>query len=64
MVLMIGWNTFNHWKLVLWTYANSADPVQMPQYATDCDIDQGLHCLLAGMSMQNTAKMKTSTRNP
>ena len=35
-------------------FANSADPVQTPQMAAS---DQGLHCLLIGISMQNTIKM-------
>ena len=34
---------------VLGTYSNSADPDQMPQYAAS---DQGLHCLLTGISVQ------------
>ena len=37
---------------------NSADPVQMLQNVMS---DQGVHCLLTEISMQNTVKMKTST---
>ena len=41
---------------------NSADPVQMPQ---DAASDQGPHCLLTGISMQNNNRnKKTSTMNP
>ena len=42
------------------TYANSADPVQTPQYAAS---DQGLRCLLTRVSMQNTVKVEVFTRN-
>ena len=43
------------------TQANIADPVQTPQNAAS---DQGLHCLLTDISMQNTITMKTSARIP
>ena len=33
--------------------ANSAEPVEMPQNAAS---DQALHCLLAGIYMQNTVE--------
>ena len=36
------------------TYANTADPDQTLQNAAS---DQGLHCLLAGISIQNKIKM-------
>ena len=42
-------------KIVFGTYANSADPDQTPQNAAP---DQGLHCLLTGISIQNQIKMK------
>ena len=42
------------------TYANSANPMQMPLKWTS---DQGLYCLLAKFSMQNTVKAKIFTRN-
>ena len=42
-------------------YANSVDPVLMPQNAAS---DQGQQCLLTGISIQNIIKMKTSTGNP
>ena len=42
-------------------YVNSADSVQMPRKVVS---DQGLHCLLTEISMENTVKMITSTRNP
>ena len=44
-------------------YANSADPVQMPQIAAS---EQDQHCLLTVISMQNTVKIKAGipkTRN-
>ena len=43
------------------TKANSADPDQTPQNAAS---DQGLHCLLAGISIRNRIKMKKYTRHP
>ena len=52
--------TFN-WKPVLGSYANSVDPAQIPQNAAS---DQGIRCLLAGISWENTLKVKASTRNP
>ena len=39
------------------TYVNSADPDQMSQNAAS---DQGLHCLLTGMSIRNRLKMKST----
>ena len=39
-------------------YADSADPVQSQQNVAS---DQGLHCLLTGISMLNTVKLKAST---
>ena len=45
---------------VLGYFANSADPVQTPPYAAS---DQGLHCLLTEISMENAVKMKTPTRD-
>ena len=57
---------FNHFKTE-YRYpfgghnANCADPVQMPHIAAS---DQGLHCLLTGISMQDTIKVKTFTRDP
>ena len=41
--------------------ANNANSVQMPQNAAP---DEGLRCLLTEISVQNTVKMKTSTRTP
>ena len=41
--------------------ANSADPLQMPLFAAS---EVGLHCLLTVMSMRNTVKLKTATKNP
>ena len=41
--------------------ANSADPDQTPQNAAS---DQGLHCLLTGISIRNRIKMKTYTISP
>ena len=38
-----------------WDEGNSADPDQSPQ---DAASDQGLHCLLTGISIKNMAKMK------
>ena len=43
------------------TCANSVDPVQTLRFAAS---DQGLHCLLTGISSQNTAKVKIFTRTP
>ena len=43
------------------TCADSEDSVQMPQNVAS---EQCLHCLFAGISMQNTTNMKTSTRTP
>ena len=40
--------------------ANSADSVQTPRSAAS---DQGLHCLLTGISIQNALKLKVNTRN-
>ena len=40
---------------ILGSYANSADPVQMPQNAAS---ELGLHCLLTGISMQKHSKRK------
>ena len=40
--------------------ANSGDPVQTPQNVAS---ELSLHCLLTGISMENTVYMKTSTRN-
>ena len=48
-------------KSVLRTCANSTDPVQTPKNAAS---DQDLHCLLTGISMQNTIQMNTSPRTP
>ena len=42
-------------------FANGADSVEMPHCVMSC---QGQHCLLTGISMQITIKMKTSTRYP
>ena len=50
-------HTLTHF--ILGTYANSADPVQMPQNVVS---ELGLHCLLTGISMQNTVKVKIFTR--
>ena len=44
-----------------WTQANSADPDQTPQNATS---DQGLHCLLTGISIRNRIKLKKYTGHP
>ena len=52
--------TLSRLKTRFVTYANGADPVQMPQNAAS---DQGLHCLLTEISMQNTIEMKLSARN-
>ena len=49
-------HTLTHF--ILGTYANSADPVQMPQNVAS---ELGLHCLLTGISMQNTVKVKIFT---
>ena len=57
----IQWVANLDWELVLGHYANSADPIQMPQNVAS---DQGLHNLLTGISVQNRIKMKTSSRNP
>ena len=54
-------NPFLEQTPVLGNYANSADLVQMLPYGTS---DLGLHCLLTEISMENTVKMNTSTRNP
>ena len=40
-------------------FPNSADSVQMPPNAAS---DQGLHCLLTEISMENAVKMKTFTK--
>ena len=45
----------------LGTYAISADPVQALQNALS---DQGLHCLLTGISMRNIIKQNTLTETP
>ena len=42
-------------------YANSEDPVQTSHSVVS---DQDQHCLLTGISMENTIKMKAFTRNP
>ena len=39
----------------------TVDSVQMPQNGAS---DQDLHCLLRGMSMQNSVKVKIFTKNP
>ena len=41
--------------------ANSEDPDQTPSSAAS---DQGLHCLLTGISIRNRIKMKKYTRHP
>ena len=46
---------------VLRTYASSADPVQMPHSAAS---GQDQHCLLTGIFMQNTIKVKAFTKKP
>ena len=46
---------------ILGPHANSAGPAQMPQNAAS---DQGVHCFLTGISMQNTVKVKLFIRNP
>ena len=40
-------------------YRNSADPLQMLSFTGS---DQGLHCLLTGISMENAVKVNTCTR--
>ena len=63
----LPWQTIKHLKLlldqipVLGTYAKSADPDQTPQIAAS---DQDLHCVLTGISMQNTEKVKMFTSSP
>ena len=47
----------HHWGY----YANSADPDQTPHNAPS---DRGLHCLLTGISIQNTVNMITFSRKP
>ena len=42
-------------KSLLETYANGVDPDKMPQIMAS---DKGLHYLPAGVSMQNTIKIK------
>ena len=39
----------------------NAEPVQTPPNTTS---DQGLHCLLTEISVENAVKMKASSRNP
>ena len=52
---------FNPFRLdFLGYHANSADLVQRLQNAAS---DQDLHCLHTEISVENTVKMKTSTRN-
>ena len=46
---------------VLKTCVNWAEQTQMPQKAAS---DQGLHCFLKGLSMQNTVKVKAFTKYP
>ena len=46
---------------MFWTHVNSADSDQTPQNAAS---DQGLHCLLTEISIQNRIKMKKYTRHP
>ena len=54
-------STSQKYNPFLGTYVNIADPVQKPQNTAS---DQGLYCLLAGIPMQNTVKVKLFTRNP
>ena len=42
-------------------WVNSADPVQMPQYAAS---DQGQHCFRTGDPTQKSIEIRTSTKNP
>ena len=46
------------WKSI-WTYANSAEPVQMPQ---DAASEQSQHCLLTGMSGQKYNEKETKKK--
>ena len=46
---------------ILGLYANSTDPVQTPQKAAS---DQGQHCLFREISVENTIKKISFTRNP
>ena len=48
-------------KTRLGTHANSTDPVQTPQNVAS---DQGLYCLLTGISMQDMINGKTFTSDP
>ena len=54
---MIHFKPENHFGI----YANNADPAQRVQNAVG---DQDQHCLLTGISKQNTIEMKTFTRIP
>ena len=54
-------NPFLDQTPLLGYFANSADPVQMPQNVAS---DKGLHSLLKGISMQNMVKIKIFMRNP
>ena len=42
-------------------YANSADPVQLPQNVAS---DQGLYCLLPEICIENTVRMETAPETP
>ena len=57
----VSHNPFSDRISVSVAYANSADLVQTPQNAAS---DQGLHCLVTGISMQNTVKVKIFTGHP
>ena len=57
----IAYSFFNPFRVqipVLEYCANCADPVQTPQTAAS---DQGLHCLLTAISIENTVKLKSET---
>ena len=52
---------FLDWIPILGTYANSKDPVQMPQ---DAASDQGLYCLLKAFLCKIQQKYKYSPETP
>ena len=59
MYLRCFFKPFLDWMFMGY-HANDADLVQRLQNAAS---DQGLHCLHTKISVGNTVKMKTSTRN-
>ena len=53
------YRTFSDQIPLLGYYANSADPVQTPQKAAS---EQGQHCFLTGISVQNAIKNREKNR--